>query len=156
MKEEPMGRRMRGRLALLAPLAVSTIATTVWIDAAVSAAPQQRAGQNGGSTAAKAEHFTFNPPQAPLGPVDPAKLRLFIHRWSTDAERDTLVQGANERGVERLLESLGDSGTLGYLRWPGGLEYSVRYARRTPRADGGQDLLLVVDRPVWVWWNTAL
>jgi hypothetical protein len=102
------------------------------------------------------ERFTFTAPQAPAGPADPAQLTLSLVRWSTDAERDRLMQGATERGVERMLEAISDSSTVGYLRWPGGLEYSVRYARRTPRTDGGQDLLLVIDRPLWVWWNTDL
>ena len=140
-----MCKRVRVSLALLAALTFSVTVGAGRIDA-----------QNTVSTAAKVEHFTFTAPQAPLGPVDPAKLRLSVHRWASDAERDKLVQGVTERGPERLLEALNDSGVVGYLRWPGGLEYAVRYARRTARPDGGQDIVLVLDRPLWVWWNPDL
>lgn len=140
-----MCKSIRISLALLATLALSITAGATRLEA-----------QNTGSASAKVEHFTFTAPQAPLGPVDPAKLRLSVHRWATDTERDALVQGVSERGHERLLDVLRDSGVAGYVQWPGGLEYAVRYARRTARADGGQDIVLVLDRPLWVWWKTEL
>jgi len=144
-----MCRRMRASQALLAALALLMTAGAATVTA------QPRAA-GAAVTTSPIERFTFTAPDAPAGPADPKALTLSILRWSTDAERDRLVQGATERGVERMLEAISDSSTVGYLRWPGGLEYSVRYGRRTPRADGGQDLLLVVDRPLWVWWNTSL
>ena len=30
---------------------------------------------------------------------------------------------------------------------------TIRYARRSPRPDGGADLLLVADSRIWVWWD---
>ena len=144
-----MCRRMRASRALLAALALLATAGAATVTA------QQRAA-GAAATTTPVERFTFTAPDAPTGLVDPKALTLTILRWSTDAERDRLAQGVTERGAERMLEALSDSSTVGYLRWPGGLEYSVRYERRTPRPDGGQDLLLVVDRPIWVWWNTAL
>lgn len=28
-----------------------------------------------------------------------------------------------------------------------------RYADRIPRPDGGEDVVLATDRPVWLWWE---
>ena len=53
----------------------------------------------------------------------------------------------------KLLSALPYVGVLGYLQWPGGLEHSVRYARQTARPDGGSDIVLVVERPLWLWWD---
>jgi hypothetical protein len=41
------------------------------------------------------------------------------------------------------------------MRWPGGLEYALRYARQAKRPDGKTDIVLVADRPLWVWWDSA-
>jgi hypothetical protein len=60
-----------------------------------------------------------------------------------------------ENGPEKLLDAFRDVGRIGTLYWPGGLDYTVRYAWRTKRSDGGADVVLVVDRPLWLWWNAS-
>lgn len=100
-----------------------------------------------------AERFTFAVPNAPESTVDgKGRLTLTLNRWSTDAERDAVVKIVQDRGAESLLDAFRETGAIGYLRWPGGLEYAVRYAHRASRPDGGSDVVLVVDRPLWVWW----
>jgi hypothetical protein len=104
-----------------------------------------------------ADRFTFARPPAPDSTVDPkdGRLRVDIDRWSTAAERDRLVAAIDQNGPEKLLDAIRDVGRIGTLYWPGGVEYAIQYAWRSQRADGGADVVLVLDRPVWMWWNTS-
>jgi hypothetical protein len=99
------------------------------------------------------ERFTFVAANAPKTGLAEDRLQVTISRWSTDAERDQMAAAlaSTEPGVAR--RHVGTADVVGRLRWPGGLEYALRYARRTPRADGGADLILVADSRVWVWWD---
>lgn len=104
-----------------------------------------------------ADRFTFARPPAPESTVDPKDGRLMIDlaRWSTTDERDRLVAAIAQNGPDRMLDAFRDIGRIGTLYWPGGLEYAVQYAWRSPRPDGGLDVILVLDRPVWLWWNAS-
>jgi hypothetical protein len=98
--------------------------------------------------------LTFARPPAPESTVDPTdRLAIDIDRWSTDAERDRVRTVMAEHGTTRLLDAFRDTGRVGTLRWPGGLEYTVRYARQAPRGDGATDVVLILERPLWVWWQ---
>jgi hypothetical protein len=104
--------------------------------------------------AGAAERFTFSPADAPKTGLQEGRLPLVITRWSTDAERDKVFQALSKQNdPQALSDALGSTPNVGYLQWPGGLEYAVRYARRTPRPGGGEDVTLIVDRAVWVWWK---
>jgi hypothetical protein len=104
-----------------------------------------------------AERFTFARPPAPESTVDPksGRMGLDLNRWSTAAERDLVAATIRENGPEPLLDAFRDTGRIGTLYWPGGLDYAVRYAWRSPRADGDTDVVLVVDRPLWLWWDAS-
>ena len=102
------------------------------------------------------ERFTFTVPNAPDSTVDGDRFTLTLHRWSTDAERDRLLKVAEEQGTPNVLDAFRETAAVGYLRWPGGLEYAVRYAHRGERPDRGADVVLVVDRPLWVWWDAPV
>jgi len=107
-------------------------------------------------TADVIERFTFMPPHPPESTVDPdGPFELTLTRWSTDEERDRLRESVSKMGPEDLLTALRGSGEVGRLQWPGGLTYNVRYARQATRADGQAEIVLVTDRPVWVWWDEA-
>ena len=79
------------------------------------------------------------------------RLRLRFMRWSTDDERRQLMAAVDE--PSKLLSALPYVAVAGYLQWPGGLEHGIRYARQTPRSDGGADIVMVVERPLWLWWD---
>jgi len=100
------------------------------------------------------DSFTFARPPAPASTVDGARLSLRIDRYSTDAERDRLLAVIAERGPEQALEAFRDVWRLGTLTWPGGLEYTVRFARKVATGDGGHEIVLILDRPLWLWWET--
>lgn len=92
---------------------------------------------------------SFNAPS----PATPTRLSVAIHRWATPADRDQLVSELNEKSVAALPDAASRFPDAGYLYWPGGLEYIVRYAQRTPRPDGGETVILVTDRPFNLWWD---
>jgi hypothetical protein len=101
------------------------------------------------------DRFTFARPPAPESTVDPkGRLSVAIDRWSTDTERDRLVADLAQNGPDKLLDALRDAPNAGTMYWPGGTLYSVRYARRITRPDGGIDAVFVVDRPLWMWWES--
>jgi hypothetical protein len=104
-----------------------------------------------------ADRFTFARPPAPESTVDPrdGRLSIDIARWSTAAERNQLAAVVAEHGPDKLLDAFRDVGRIGTLYWPGGLEYTVRYAWRSQRPDGGADVVVVIDRPAWLWWNAS-
>ena len=81
------------------------------------------------------------------------RMRVRLMRWSTDDERRQLMAALDEPA--KLISSLPYVDVVGYLQWPGGLEHSVRYARQTTRPDGGADIVMVVERPLWLWWDST-
>ena len=103
-----------------------------------------------------AERFTFARPPAPESTVDPkGRLSAVIDRWSTDAERDRVAAAMSSDGPATLLDTFWGVPRIGTIYWPGGLDYAVLYARRQARPDGGADVILLVDRPLWMWWDTT-
>jgi hypothetical protein len=57
---------------------------------------------------------------------------------------------------EKLADALAALPEAGYIYWPGNLEYIVRYARRVPGLDGGEDVVLAADTPMNLWWGPAI
>lgn len=103
-------------------------------------------------TARSVGAYSFVVANAPKDAFSPdARMRVRLMRWSTDAERQQLVAALDEPST--LLSALPYVDVVGYLQWPGGLEHSVRYARQTARPDGGTDIVMVVERPLWLWWD---
>lgn len=99
--------------------------------------------------------FTFTVTGAPKTGLAEDRLKATIRRWSTDEERDRVASLLSEKDSASLSYTLRNANAIGHLRWPGGLEYTLRYARRTPRPDGGADIVLVADSRVWVWWDQS-
>ena len=99
------------------------------------------------------DRFSFTVANQPKTGLNEERLQVTINRWSTDAERDTLAAALGQNDPAGINYALRNTQAAGYLKWPGGLEYTLRYARRTPRPDGGADLTLVADSRVWVWWD---
>jgi hypothetical protein len=112
------------------------------------------------TTAAQAtstERFTFARPPAPESTVDPKdRLTVDLHRWSSDAERDQMRGVLADGNPGTMLNAFRYISRVGTLQWPGGVIYGVHYARRISRADGGADIILAVDRPLWTWWDSSI
>ena len=105
-------------------------------------------------TARDVAQYTFAVANAPKDIFSSdGRLRLRLLRWSSDDERKQVMAALEEPST--LLSALPYAGVAGYLQWPGGLEHTVRYARQTARPDGGADIVLVVERPLWLWWDAT-
>jgi hypothetical protein len=65
-----------------------------------------------------------------------------VTRWSTDEERQRLVDTLIAKGPDELLEVLHDNRSTGTIRTPDSLGYDLRYAHQTPTADGGRRIVL--------------
>jgi hypothetical protein len=96
-----------------------------------------------------ADHFTF------VAGAQGERFDLVINRWSTDAERDK-VRTVAQTMPATVLTALNDTGVVGYVHLPGGLDYTLRYARRIERPDGTTDVVALADAPAWIWWDEGL
>ena len=79
-------------------------------------------------------------------------LELVISRWSTDAERDSVFETAQKEPA-KTMDALKDPGLVGWIHLPGGLDHTIRYARRVTRPDGSVDIVALAEGAVWVWWT---
>jgi len=83
------------------------------------------------------------------GRVRSGTIDVVIDRWSTDAERDTLVAALREGGTDSLLRALQKiDEPAGYIRTAGSVGYPLRFARQIPTSDGGRRVIIATDRPV--------
>ena len=76
---------------------------------------------------------------------------ITINRWSTDKQRDLLMQTVTEKGPEKLLDVLQDMPVMGHFGAPGNLSWDIHFARRMPLPDGGERIVLVTDRRIGFW-----
>jgi hypothetical protein len=74
-----------------------------------------------------------------------------VTRWSTDAERTRLIQTLQQKGADSLLDELKKMPSVGTIRTPDSLGYDLRYARETPAAEGGRQIVVATDRPIGFW-----
>jgi hypothetical protein len=71
-----------------------------------------------------------------------------IDRWSTDAERDTLIKAFQDKGSNGLLRALQRNKRVGFIRLPNSLGYDLRFARQVPGEDGGRRIIIATDRRI--------
>ena len=93
-----------------------------------------------------ADRYTFKAGQ------EAKPLELVINRWSTDAERDNVFQAA-QKDPAKTMEALKEPGLVGWIHLPGGLDHTIRYARRVTRPDGSVDIVALAEGAVWIWWT---
>ena len=74
-----------------------------------------------------------------------------VERWSTEAERGTLIRTLMKDGPNALLDVLQDMKSVGTIRTPDSLGYDLRYAHQEPGEDGGRRIVLATDRPISFW-----
>jgi hypothetical protein len=100
----------------------------------------------GAQTIGTPERFTaaaINTNRGAAGNID-----IQVDRWSSDAERDRLVNALTTKGADKLLDVLQDLPTKGNFRAPGQLGWDIRFARHYQTADGGERVVLATDRPI--------
>ena len=84
-------------------------------------------------------------------PTSAGPVEIVIHRWSTMAERDTLVGVLMDHGSDALQRALQDAPAVGYIRTPNSLGYDLHFAEDLPGEDGGRRVILATDRPIGFW-----
>jgi len=73
---------------------------------------------------------------------------IVINRWSTDREHDRLVSVLFSQGPEKLLETLREAPSVGYLQSGSSLGWDLHYARRAALPDRGEQVTVATDRPI--------
>jgi hypothetical protein len=84
--------------------------------------------------------------RAGAGTVD-----IQVDRWSTDAERDTLLTVLREQGPDKLLDTLQKMPRVGFIRTPNSIGYDLHFARKNPIPDGGERVTIATDRRIGFW-----
>ena len=81
-------------------------------------------------------------------------VQIDVNRWSTPAERATLLESLKKKGAEKLLDELKDMKSVGTIKTPDSLAYDLRFASETPLPEGGRRIVLATDRPIGFWEAT--
>jgi hypothetical protein len=84
-----------------------------------------------------------------------SSVEIVIEKWSTDAQRDKLLDVLQKKGQDGLLDALEDMPVVGYIRSPGSLRYNLRFARQRAAEDGGRMIVLATDRQMSYWERTS-
>jgi hypothetical protein len=79
------------------------------------------------------------------------RIDIVVTQWSPRAQRDRLLAVLFEKGPDTLLDVLHDLPKVGYFKTPETLAYDLRYAQRTPLAEGGERIVLATDRYIQFW-----
>ncbi len=73
---------------------------------------------------------------------------MTIERWSSAAERASLIEALKEQGSRSLADALRQQERVGRIREIRGLAYDLAYSRTIATEDGGQQIILATDRPL--------
>ena len=73
-------------------------------------------------------------------------IQITIDRWSTAAERTTLIDAFDSKGQDGLLRALERMKPAGYIKLPTTLGYDLRYTREVRNPDGGRRIIVGTDR----------
>jgi hypothetical protein len=82
-----------------------------------------------------------------LGKGLSSNLQVTITRWTTDEERNALLQTLAEKGQEKMIDVMRDQKETGFLRLPNTMGYRLYYAYQTQK-DNKRRIVLSTDRPV--------
>jgi hypothetical protein len=139
-------------LFLVPFVALTSIALVCRVQAAQ--APSSRSTTTSDkASAAAGERFAataVNMGAAGSGPVT-TPISIVISRWSTDAERDSLVTALQEKGSDAVLDALKDMPRAGSIAGPGSVGQEIHFARRIPGPGNSERVVLVTDRPMSLW-----
>ena len=121
---------------LLAALTVAAGAALAWSGVALAAKPVE-----------ELRAFAVNMSNVSAGGGRNAgTVDITINRWTTDAERDRLVDTVKEKGADGLLNALRKMDEIGHIQSGGSLGYPLRFAREIKASDGGRRIIIGTDR----------
>jgi hypothetical protein len=113
-------------------------------------AQQQSAAQLANNAPESFTAFAVNM-NARAGGAASSQVDIHIQRYSTDKERDQLMQSFKNGGQDQLLETLQKLPVVGYIRTPTSLRYDLHFARQVPNPEGGRKVILLTDRHMAMW-----
>ena len=73
-------------------------------------------------------------------------IQITIDRWSSEAERNTLIDAFDSKGQDGLLNALERMKPTGYIKLPNTLGYDLRFTREVRNPDGGRRIIVGTDR----------
>jgi hypothetical protein len=101
---------------------------------------------------AKFETFTATAVNLTVGTGE--TLRINVLTWTPAAEREKVV-AALQKGPDALVEALRTAPSHGYIWTSESIGYTLRFAHKLPLANGGERIVLAVDRPLGSWSRNA-
>jgi hypothetical protein len=75
-------------------------------------------------------------------------LQISFERWSTDEERQKLLDTIVEKEPDALSKALQKTPKVGFIRTTTSLGWDIHYARMEPTASGGTRIVFATDRPM--------
>lgn len=117
---------------------------------ATASAQQQSAAQLANNAPETFTAFAVNMNSRTSGAAT-SQVDIHIQRYSTDAERDALLDAFKTGGQDRLLDALQKLPIVGYMRTPTSLRYDLHFARQVPNPEGGRKVILLTDRHIAMW-----
>jgi hypothetical protein len=101
-----------------------------------------------------ADRFTFTLERSDqTGASWEGRFEIVVNRWSSDEERARVMEAFAAKDPQWLARAITGGYELGYIKWPGNLQYNLRFAHRAPRQDGTEDIVVAADRPMGLWWE---
>jgi hypothetical protein len=85
------------------------------------------------------------------GPTGAGEVEMVVERWSSEADRDRLLETLMDKGSDKLLDTLRDMPRVGYIRTPNSIGYDLHFAWKTPLPDGGERVVMATDRYITFW-----
>ena len=78
-------------------------------------------------------------------------IQIDVRRWSSEADRQKLLETLQTKGPEKLLDTLQDLREVGNIRTPDSIGYPLHYADQHPLPEGGRHVVIATDRPISFW-----
>lgn len=75
-------------------------------------------------------------------------VEIAITRWSTDAERQGLIDVLKQKGSPAAVDALQKLPQVGYIKSPESLGDALFFARSNPQPDGSTQIVIATDRPM--------
>lgn len=85
-----------------------------------------------------------------LGGGGGTTVTIGIYRWSSDAERTSLINILKTEGNAQLVADMSQLPQVGYIYTQGTLAYALFYARQNTLPDGTRQIVLATNRPLTI------
>jgi hypothetical protein len=93
-----------------------------------------------------AEQFSANAVDMNTGGT--GRIEISVTRWSTPAERETLLAALFKEGSNELLDKLRDMRPVGRIYSSETIGYDLKFSEQQTQPDGGRKIILATDRPM--------